>query len=511
MRPQRAAPSIQPPPPSNHLTQVLGLSVAVGVAYFLAARLGLLLRTEVGPAASYPAAGVAIGATIIFGRNLRSAIAAAIAIATVAAGVTIGRSPWLSAAFGLINAGQALLTVYLIERWFDRPFAFDSVRHVFRFMAAAGFGVAVGGVGGAAAMTLLAAAPFWGVWQARFLSGAVGIVVVAPLLIGLAQLWRERPSRGEWIEGVSVLPLLGFASFYTVTGPADSWVTFSPSALVLPFLLWLTARCPPPFAIAGAFIASFAVLLAITFGVGRFGDAGVPITERITGAQAEMTIVTLATLVLTALFNERRRNEAELKRAEEHQRMLVAELNHRVKNVLATVAAVASRTQDTNLSAADFAAKLAGRIQSMATTHDLISRREWHGISVRELVQRELAPYMAKNNADLHGPDLMLSPHAGQAVSMVLHELTTNAAKHGALSTDDGRVSVRWNRAQNANAGLCIEWQESGGPAVQSQRESGYGTEVIRNLIPYEIGGTINLVFASEGLRCVINIPDLGG
>jgi two-component sensor histidine kinase len=90
---------------------------------------------------------------------------------------------------------------------------------------------------------------------------------------------------------------------------------------------------------------------------------------------------------------------------------------------------------------------------------------------------------------------------------MVLHELTTNAAKHGALSTDDGLVSVRWRRASSADACLCIEWRETGGPAAHVPRRSSYGTEVIRNLIPYELGGTVDLAFAPEGVRCVVNIP----
>jgi PAS domain-containing protein len=106
-----------------------------------------------------------------------------------------------------------------------------------------------------------------------------------------------------------------------VSHPAGSWVSFSPGALVLPFLLWLTARCRPAFAIAGAFVASAAVLFGTTFGIGRFGDASIAIAERVKGAQAAMTMVTLYTLILTALFAERRRNEAALKESERRFRL----------------------------------------------------------------------------------------------------------------------------------------------------------------------------------------------
>jgi two-component sensor histidine kinase len=197
------------------------------------------------------------------------------------------------------------------------------------------------------------------------------------------------------------------------------------------------------------------------------------------------------------------------KRAEEHQRMLVAELDHRVKNVLATVSAIASRSQDGHITGEEFVASLAGRIQSMAATHELLSRRQWKGVSLRGLVRRELAPYATLTNTDINGPDLTLTPDAGQAVSMVLHELTTNAAKHGALSDPNGRVCIRWYRVRNGNADprVCIEWRETGGPAVRTPRKSGYGMEVIRDLIPYELAGTVDLVFASEGVRCDLNIP----
>jgi two-component sensor histidine kinase len=199
----------------------------------------------------------------------------------------------------------------------------------------------------------------------------------------------------------------------------------------------------------------------------------------------------------------------ERKRAEEHLRTLVAELDHRVKNVLATVSSVTSRTQEASGSPADFIAALDGRIKSMAATHQLLSQHQWKGILLSDLVRRELAPYAANGNTEIGGPDVTLKAEAAQSLSMVLHELTTNAAKYGAFSIDRGRVSVRWHWALNGEADppLRIEWQESGGPAVQAPDRSGYGMEVIRDLLPYELDGKVDLAFPAEGVRCRFDIP----
>jgi PAS domain-containing protein len=166
-------------------------------------------------------------------------------------------------------------------------------------------------------MTLFhTAAPFWEVWRAWFLADGVGIVVVAPLVIGLRQVWREPPSKGELIEGVGVLGLTALASLYVMSHKSGSWLSFSPGAVVLPLLLWLTARCQPTFGVAGAFIASVAVIFATTFGFGRFGDAALPIIERVKGAQVATTMVTIYTLVLVALFAHRKKVEEGLRRRE---------------------------------------------------------------------------------------------------------------------------------------------------------------------------------------------------
>jgi PAS domain S-box-containing protein len=197
------------------------------------------------------------------------------------------------------------------------------------------------------------------------------------------------------------------------------------------------------------------------------------------------------------------------KRAEEQLRSLNAELDHRVKNVLATVSAVAAQTVDSDRSVNAYVDALHGRLRSMASTHELLSHRACRGMSLAELLRRELAPYATDDNTQIVGPPITLSAEAGHAVAMVLHELTTNAAKYGALSSREGRVLVRWQRPANGNAheALVIDWQETGSPSTAVPSKPGYGTSVIRDLVPYELGGSVDLVLAAEGLRCRLEIP----
>ena len=291
----------------------VGAAGAVAVVYFLAARLGLLLLSAPSDVAVFwPAAGIAAGTLIVFGRRAGPVIAIGVVAGTVAANLMSDRNLLASLLKGFCNAGEAVLAAWLLERWFGWPFRFANLRRVAGFLAAAGLATAISAIGGAATMTLLhTTTPYWDVWRAWFLSDGVGIVVVAPLVIGLAEVAREPPSRGEWIEGIGVLGLTAIVSFYAMAHKAESWLSFSPGTIVLPLLLWLSARCPPPFGRAGAFIASAAVILATTFSMGRFGDTAVPIIERIKGAQVATTMVTIYTLVLVALFAQRKEAEGQ--------------------------------------------------------------------------------------------------------------------------------------------------------------------------------------------------------
>ena len=731
----------------------IGIAVAIGIAYFLAARLGLaLLADPERVAVFWPAAGVAAGTLVALGRWARAPVAVAVMVATVAANLMGDRGIWAALSFALCNTGEALFAAWLIERFFGPHFSLHNLRMVLGLLASAAVASAAAGVAAAAAMSLFgpSAAPMLSVWWDWFVSDALGIIIVAPLLIGLAAAARDAPSWHESIEGTLALVMLAATSQFALGLMSGPCATIASVTVLFPLLLWLGARCRPVFAAAGVFVVAAVIVWTTTYG--HHTDSSMPIAHRMLDAQVAILASTLTALTLAALFTERRRNEARLlsildaanviawdadpsrdtvrhigpiarfsdkpgglqikdwatfaanifpddrdrvlvklrtairrrasfctefrvplsdsgvrwvavegtaerdkdgralsmrgvtrditerkkaelalaernlqlalagkaalvgsfaydldtermqisegyaaihgfpdgtteiarsewrlgvhpedrvrwealrsrayrerwdeysgeyrivrsgseyrwiearvfvsydgdgrprravgvdidvtarKRAEEQQDTLNAELDHRVKNVLATVSAIAAHTKAASSSMDDFVAALDGRIRSMATTHELLSARRWHGVSLTELVRRELAPYATRNNTEIGGPEVTLSAEAGQVVSMVLHELTTNAAKHGALSVHDGQVSVHWHGASNGNADapIAIEWQETGGPAVQAPDTCGYGMEVIRDVIPYELRGRVDLSFPTDGLCCRLEIP----
>lgn len=193
----------------------------------------------------------------------------------------------------------------------------------------------------------------------------------------------------------------------------------------------------------------------------------------------------------------------ERKSAESHQQLLMAELDHRVKNILANVAAIARLSSTNAVSVASFASALDGRIHAMSSAHDLLRQSSWTGVDLHELVQGALAPFRSRSNNDIivDGDRIRLTSKFGQSMALVLHELVTNAVKHGALSTAGGKVNVGWSRITTADGDkIAFSWQERGGPYCSKPARNGFGLAVIRSAAS-ECGGTADMTFAPDGFQ----------
>ena len=198
--------------------------------------------------------------------------------------------------------------------------------------------------------------------------------------------------------------------------------------------------------------------------------------------------------------------------SERRLQLMVNELNHRVKNSLATVQAVAAQTFRAAGSVREAQQALSGRIQALARAHDVLTETRWDTAELLEIIQGAVLPYMAPGDERirLEGPAAPLAPKAAVCLSLALHELATNAAKHGALSEDSGTVNVVWTLSRQEETGrqiLKLDWTERGGPAVAQPLRRGFGMGLLQRSLPADLNGTVELDFGAEGLTCVIQAP----
>jgi len=192
-----------------------------------------------------------------------------------------------------------------------------------------------------------------------------------------------------------------------------------------------------------------------------------------------------------------------LAEAEKHQKVLISELNHRVKNMLAVAISIATQTLESAASPEAFHAAFVGRLKAMSRTYGLLSRENWKEASVQELITQELTPFGA-DRVTLDGPEYKLNPPRGLALGMVIHELATNAAKYGALSNGEGHIDIRW---QLGNRSFILDWSERGGPAVKDPQSDGFGMSLMQGEIGYRLGGQVETNFAPGGLTVSLSFP----
>jgi len=195
--------------------------------------------------------------------------------------------------------------------------------------------------------------------------------------------------------------------------------------------------------------------------------------------------------------------------AEAHRDVLISEMSHRVKNVLAAAQSIASQTLRQSGSLEGFKAAFNGRLHALASAHDLLVDEGWAGSDMRQLVRRTLEPYRAAGERIIiNGPKLTLRAQAGVALTMILHELATNAAKYGALSTPRGTLDVNWQREDSGGRPqIRLRWIEAGGPPVKTPSRRGFGSELIERSTTHELHGQATLDYREKGLHGELTFP----
>jgi PAS domain S-box-containing protein len=206
-------------------------------------------------------------------------------------------------------------------------------------------------------------------------------------------------------------------------------------------------------------------------------------------------------------ITKRKRAEAELRASENHVRVILSELAHRTKNLLVVVMALARQTARNAADVKDYQAVFTERLQGLSHSLDLLLKGDWQGVQFGELVAMQMQPFRgSEGRIRATGPNMTLQADAVQNLGLVLHELATNASKHGALSVPDGMVSIEWS-AIAAGERIRVHWQESGGPPVQPPQRRGFGQELIERIVPQVLKGTGALNFAASGVSWSFEFP----
>jgi signal transduction histidine kinase len=537
-----------------------GLAVAIGIVYFVAARLSLALLTKPeGVAVFWPAAGISVGVLIALGAGALWPVVVGTITATVVANLLCDRNLGGAILFGFCNAGEAVLAAWLIWHFFGPDFRLSKLSSVGGLIAAAVAATAVSGIGGAATFKLFhsATTSILTTWQHWFASDALGIITVAPLLIELASAARDRPPLSELVEGTLAVAALALVSALAIFLQSDLLANVGPVAVLLAPLLWLAARCRPVFAAAAAFIISLSIVWTTTFGIGYFGNPDLSVNERVLAAQISILLVTIGASVLAALFEEirdkRRSAEAAL-RASETQRYLIEterlaalgrlvagvahELNGPIGISLTVASTLAyrcanfadqivsgpvrrSRLADFSDGCRDAANQLVVNLQrageliqsfkQVAADRSQADRRIFDLRLATEQIVASVRPGLSKyrDSLALEIPsDIMLDSYPG-AYGQVLTNLIFNAVTHGFAGGLDGHVLIK---ARHLDPGQVeITFSDDGGGIPEevqrhvfdpffttgrAQGRTGLGLYIVRNLVTDQLGGRISLVSA---------------
>jgi signal transduction histidine kinase len=492
-------------------------------------------------------------------------------VATIVANLFGDRNLWSAVLFAFCNAGEALLTAWLIGHYFGPDFRLNKLRNVLGLAAAAFMGTAVSGIGGAVAYKLFhsTTTPILSTWQHWLASDGLGIVAVAPLLIELASASRDRPPLSELVEGAVAVAALALVSGLAIFLRSDLLATVGPVAVLFAPLLWLAARCRPVFAAAAAFIVSLSIVWTTTFGIGYFGNPGLSMAERVQAAQVSILLVTIGASVLAALFAEirdkRKLAEAALQASEtqryliETERLaalgrLVAGVAHEINSPVGISLTVASTLayRCTNFAdqivsgpvrrsllaefsgdCRDAASQLTANLQrageliqsfkQVAVDRSYADRRTFDLKLATEQIVASVRPGLPKPRGSLAlemSSDITMDSYPG-AYGQVLTNLIFNAVTHGFTDGLGGHILIKALRLGTKQVEITFADDGNGIPEeVQRhvfdpffttrrvQGSTGLGLYIVHNIVTQQLGGRITLVSTpGKGTTICMTLP----
>ena len=487
---------------SDHALQL----VLVAGLYVAMAKLGLYLAS-VHPSVSpiWPPTGLGIAAVLLLG----SRIAPAIFVGAFLANVTTEGSLSTSLAIALGNSLESILAASLTNRWSGGRNTFDTPSGVAKFalicfapstVSSATIGVLSLSIAGYANWS-----DFFSIWFTWWMGDLAGALVITPAIV----LWYRdlpRAARRQELSQSGVVYtaalVIGLIAFSPLMGhhPVRTPLAF---LSILP-LLWAALRRNQRDTATTALILSTLAVWGTLSLSGPFVRGS--LNESFLLLLAFLMSVSVPSLALSAEVAVRKRHDEELE-------FVMRELSHRSKNILSVVQNIAQQVGRRSDGLEDFLPAFTNRLCAFAATHDLLVQENWRGANIRDLVRVHLEPF---HNSGEHpiiaaGPNLFVGPKAAEQIGLALHELGTNAVKHGALSVPSGIVNIRWSLATgNAGDRFRFSWKEAGGPRVSQNQRPGFGDIVLTKVVPTSLNGVAKLDFNSAGVTWELDAPPGG-
>jgi two-component sensor histidine kinase len=487
--------------PSSRRIQNIGSALvlgALGLAYLLLAKLGLAVAS-LHPSASpiWPPSGLALASCLLWGNRVWPAIASG---AFFANAITFG-SITTSMAIAIGNTLEGVVTASLVSRWCtrDEPFATPARVVVYSAVTFAPGTVlsATVGVGSLVLTGYADPSKFGDIWFTWWLGDVGGQLVVAPIIVlwanaNIFAFGRRELFRMAWLMAATIA--VGLVAFSPLMGQTPRRGVFAFLAIVP--LLWAALRYSQRDTATVALVLSSFAIWGTLANNGPF--AGATLNEGFLVLLMFVISTAVPSLVLSADVSVRRQ-------AQMRQALLVRELQHRIKNVLAVVQSIVDISVARSGDLESAGKTLGGRLQALARAQDHVTSGTVNGVSLRDLVSAELAPFGSRWRID--GAPLVVGSSFAQKLALVLHELATNAAKYGSLSKPEGRVLVSWRIERSPKLGELLElcWIERGGPVVEPPAEQGFGMQLITELL----GNAPSISFESSGFEFAVQVPVL--